>query len=130
MNDESRNTKPKVLAVDDEIFNLEILEETLEDRFNLFLVSSGEACLEFVSRCRPDIILMDANMPGINGFQTCEKLKQINESRDIPVVFVTALGLHDEIEEGYRVGGVKYIVKPFDTKTLLSTIYAVLGIKK
>ncbi len=127
MNDDCKNTKPKILAVDDEVFNLEILEEILDDRFDLFLVTSGEACLEFVSRCRPDIILLDVYMPGINGFQTCEKLKQIDESNDIPVVFVTALGLNDEIEEGYRVGGVEYIVKPFDTKTLLSTIDAVLG---
>lgn len=124
--DDAFNQKPKILAVDDEEFNLEIIEEALGDDFDLFFVRSGEACLEFIENTHPDAILMDANMPGINGFETCRLLKENPKTKHIPVIFVTALGLTEERDLGFSVGGAAYITKPFDLDTIIDLINSVL----
>jgi len=116
------NPNPKILCVDDEEINLEILEEALEDDFDLQVVDSAEACLEFVKACKPELILMDVNMPGMNGFDACEILKSNTESKHIPIIFVTALGRSVEREEGFKKGGDAYVSKPFEEDDLLSTI--------
>ncbi|NOR70326.1 MAG: response regulator [Methylomarinum sp.] len=128
MHFDTDNPNPKILCVDDEEINLEILEEALEDNYNLQMVESAEACLEFVNQCQPELILLDVNMPGMNGFEACKILKSNPKSCAIPIVFITALGREIEREEGFNSGGDAYVTKPFEEDILLSTINQALSL--
>ena len=86
----------KLMAVDDNETNLDILEESLEDAYSLQLVSSGSECLSKLEKNEPNIILLDVNMPNMNGYETCEKIKADPKTSDIPVIFVSALNSLDE----------------------------------
>ncbi|NOQ93146.1 MAG: response regulator [Methylophaga sp.] len=111
-----------ILAVDDEPFNLEILEELLEDDYNLVTAENGQICLDTVKESNPDLILMDVNMPVLNGLETCQKLKEDFEVSNIPVIFVSALSTTEEKMAGYKAGGEDYITKPFNEDELLAKI--------
>ncbi len=112
----------KILSVDDEPMNQMVIEEIMEDKYELKLVYSGEECLEQVESFAPDVILLDISMPGIDGYTTCEKLKQNNATRLIPVIFVSALTSTEERLRGYEVGAEDYIPKPYDHDELLKKI--------
>ena len=104
----------KILAVDDEPFNLEIIEEILEELdFELKLASSGPECLSMVEEYMPQVILLDVSMPKMNGYEVCKELKANPNTQDIIVMFVSARGTVEERMEGYSVGAEDYIVKPF-----------------
>lgn len=107
-----------VLAVDDEPFNLEILEEILEDRYELHTAKSGPECFEVLANLQPSVILMDVSMPNMDGYEVCRRLKSNQKFRDIPVMFVSARGALDERIQGYDAGGEDYIVKPFAREEL------------
>jgi CheY-like chemotaxis protein len=104
----------KILSVDDEPINQIIVEELLGTEFDISLVSSGEECLEEIDRIKPDLILMDVSMPGIDGYQTCRELKLRQSTQHIPVVFVSALSSIEDMMLGYEAGGYDYISKPFN----------------
>jgi len=114
--------KHTILAVDDEPFNLEILEELLDDDYEIKTAINGQLCLDTVKDIQPDLILMDVNMPVLNGLDTCQKLKDDFETSKIPVIFVSALSTTEEKMAGYRAGGEDYISKPFDEDELLAKI--------
>lgn len=81
-----------ILIVDDTPMNLEVLVQELTDQdFEVFVAIDGESPIEQLQYARPDIILLDVMMPGIDGFETCSRLKQNPETQDIPVIFMTAL---------------------------------------
>lgn len=107
-----------VLAVDDEPFNLEILEEILSEGYEFHSAMSGPECLEVVGQLQPSVILLDVSMPNMDGYEVCRRLKNNPESQDIPVMFVSARGALDERIEGYNAGGEDYIVKPFAREEL------------
>lgn len=112
--------KANVLAVDDNRGNLVALDAVLGGQYKLFLASSGEEALALL-QLRPDIdvILMDVQMPGLDGFETAELIKQQPACRDIPIIFVTAVYTEDPfIKKGYEVGGIDYFTKPFDPEIL------------
>ena len=119
---DKNNTHPKILCIDDEPINLEILEEALEDSYNLIMLQSAEECFHFITHSTPDLILLDVNMPGINGFDACIQLKSNPISKHIPIIFVTALGRESEKKQGFDVGGNDYISKPFEEDKLIETI--------
>ena len=104
--------RAKILIVDDEPTNLKVLKQILQDDYRLVFAKSGEEALTLASRERPGLILLDVMMPGMTGFDVCTALKADSQTRDIPVIFVTAL--KDEVDEtnGFAVGGVDYISKP------------------
>ena len=83
--------KALILCVDDEPVNLVIMEELLQDRYELLTAKSGEGCLQQVSLLVPDLILLDVNMPELDGLETCERLKADPETAEIPIIFVSAL---------------------------------------
>jgi len=115
-------SKALIIAVDDEPVNLFLLEDIIEDRYQVLLAESGEACFEHLQSVKPDLILLDINMPGINGFEVCEKLKNTPDLKDIPVIFLTAMmGAEDE-RRGLQLGAVDYITKPFTESILLARI--------
>lgn len=104
----------RILAVDDEPFNLEIIEEILEDlNFDLLLASSGPECLDMIESFDPQVILLDVSMPKMNGYDVCRAIKANPETHHIVVMFVSARGSVEERMEGYSVGAEDYIVKPF-----------------
>lgn len=111
---------PYVLAVDDEPMNLFLLEDIIEDRYELKIVNSGQACLDAVKERAPDLILLDINMPGLSGFDVCKALKQEPETNAIPVIFLTAMLGSDDERKGLDIGAVDYITKPFTESILLA----------
>lgn len=108
----------QVLVVDDSAISTESMRQALQNEFEVNDVSSGEACLELLSSggALPDLILLDIEMGGIDGFETCQKLR---ENHDIPVIFVTS---HDDLPEclkAFDSGGDDFVVKPFDPGVIL-----------
>lgn len=110
----------KILVVDDVPTNLDVLDEILEEaNYSVMVATDGTTALEVVQESRPDAILLDVMMPGIDGFETCRRLKADPAVEDVPVIFLTA---RDDIEgliEGFQAGGVDYLTKPFKKEELL-----------
>ena len=121
------NEKARILCVDDEPVNLAIMEELLQERFDLDTSVSGEDCLQQVDQHRPDLILLDVNMPIVDGLDTCRHLRNNPETSDIPIIFVSALASHSELMAGYEAGGDDYITKPFSEDILQKKIEVVLN---
>ena len=113
-------TGSKILLVDDTPENLKLLRQTLEtEGYNILVATSGETALRIARKANPDLILLDVMMPGMDGFETCRHLKQDEGTRDVPVIFVTARAETPSVVEGFRAGGVDYIVKPFQSEEVL-----------
>ena len=109
---DSRRTR--IFLVDDTQANLDVLQALLEPEGYLVSVApNGKFALKFVNRVKPDLILLDVMMPEINGFEVCRRLKANPETRDIPVIFITAEDATEAVLSGFEVGGVDYIQKPF-----------------
>lgn len=106
------DTRPKLLLVDDEPINLQVLRQVLQDDYRLFFAKDGDKALELASRERPDLLLLDVMMPGMTGYEVCTRLKQNAATAAIPVIFVTALADVDDEARGFEVGAVDYITKP------------------
>ncbi len=122
----STSNKPLILCVDDEPINIVIMEELLEDRYRLALATNGFDCLEIARTQTPDLILLDVNMPGIDGLETCAQIRDNSETAGIPVIFVSALATESELMAGYEAGGDDYITKPFSEEILQRKIEIVL----
>ncbi len=118
--------KPYILSVDDEEINQEIIVDLLEDNFDIKIVSGGRDCLESVSNKLPQLILLDVNMPDMNGLETCIALKQNQQSKNIPIIFVSALASPAEIQAGFDAGVNEYVTKPFDEYRLIEIINSYL----
>ncbi|MFM0738243.1 response regulator [Paraburkholderia xenovorans] len=112
-----------ILVVDDAPVNIGVVVESLEDNgFRVFVALDGEEALERAEFSQPDLILLDVKMPGINGFETCRRLKRADATRDIPVIFMTSLADTDDLVEGFSAGGVDYVTKPFQLAEMLARI--------
>ena len=116
-----------ILCVDDEPINITILEEILQDDYDLISVNSGQGCLELVSEHSPALILLDVSMAEMDGLETCRRLKQDLHSAEIPVIFISALASDQELMAGYEAGGDDYITKPFSGEILQKKIKVVLA---
>ena len=115
--------KPLILLVDDTPTNLGVLFELLKGRgFKVSVAEDGESALEQVNYARPDLILLDVLMPLMDGFTTCERLKAQPETREIPVIFMTALTDTVDKVKGFELGAVDYITKPFQQEEVLARI--------
>ncbi|QPJ60853.1 MAG: two-component system response regulator [Candidatus Nitronauta litoralis] len=111
----------KILIVDDTPANLGVLGNTLESEgYEISTAPSGEIALEIANSFSPELIFLDIMMPGMDGFQTCEALKNSLETQDIPVIFMSALNDVDSICKGFDHGGLDYIAKPFRREEVLS----------
>lgn len=119
-------SKPYILAADDEPMNLMILEELLEDEYELVCVENGVECLESVRNHRPDLILMDINMPEMDGLEACRQIKAMTDVASFPIIMVSALASETEVETGLAAGADDYISKPFDEEELLRVIQTFL----
>lgn len=122
----------KILIVDDNPQNLQVVGTVLKPHgFGLQFVMSGEKVFDAVKEQRPDLILLDIQMPGMDGFEISHALNQDPEYRDIPVIFLTAAYKDEEsIVKGFKNGGVDYVTKPFFTEELVARIKTHLRLKK
>lgn len=112
-----------VLIVDDVEDNLEILRDLLTfDGYEVQTAQDGEAALKQVREERPDLILLDILMPGLSGFEVCERLKADEDTRDIPIVFVSSMADLESKVKGFKAGGVDYINKPYQHAEILVRI--------
>jgi CheY-like chemotaxis protein len=112
-----------VLGVDDAPENLFLLKAAVKAGGYTFLgAKSGLECLAFVRRVTPRLILLDIQMPEMDGFETCRQIRQRTELRGVPVAFLTALKSPDDVKAGLAAGGNDFIVKPFDPARLLERI--------
>ena len=118
----------KILIVDDVPANLDVLCQTLEgEGYDVLVATSGEKAIEVCERTRPDVVLLDVMMPGIDGFETCRRLKANPDVRPIPVLFLTARDEMESIVEGLYAGGADYITKPFQKEVVLKRIRTLLA---
>lgn len=119
-----------ILIIDDTPANVGIMVEHLEDHgFRVTVAQEGEEGVARAEFVQPDIILLDVMMPGIDGFETCRRLKASATTRDIPVIFMTALtDTHDKIT-GFAAGGVDYITKPFQIEEVLARVATHLALR-
>ena len=121
--DKTDPTREKILIVDDIPANLNVLRQALEaEGYDLLFATEGETALKVAARAMPDLILLDIIMPGMDGFEVCRQLKKNQSTKDIPVVFITAMRETEEVVEGFRVGGVDYITKPFEKEEVLARV--------
>ncbi len=112
-----------ILIVDDNIINLQVLANFLDqDGFDIMVSQDGENGLELAQLGQPDIILLDVMMPGIDGFETCRRLKVNEATKDIPVIFMTALTSEENKLKAFEVGAVDYITKPIQQGEVLARI--------
>ena len=117
------STRDTVLIVDDSVESLHFLTDALEGAGLTVLVAlNGMAAIALVERVVPDIVLMDAVMPGIDGFETCRRLKADASNIDLPVIFMTGLSATEDIIRGFQAGGTDYVTKPVVPDQLLPRI--------
>jgi len=105
--------KPRILIVDDIAANIKVLNEILGEEYSISFATEWRKGLDLAQRVRPDIILLDVMMPEMDGYEICRRLKSETETRDIPVIFITARGSEADEEKGLAIGGADYIAKPF-----------------
>ena len=125
------NQTAKILIVDDIAANIDVLRQALQSEgYEISFAVSGEAALKLTARATPDLILLDVIMPAMDGFETCRRLKENESTQDIPVIFVTAKGEMESLVEGFRIGGVDYITKPFEKEEVLVRVLTHLKINR
>ncbi|NJL63530.1 MAG: response regulator [Methylacidiphilales bacterium] len=113
----------QILIVDDNPTNTKVLFNCLKSAgYRILIAQSGESALEKLEIASPDLILLDVMMPGINGFETCQCLKSSPVTQNIPVIFMTALSDTEEKLQGFSVGAVDYITKPFHQEEVLARV--------
>lgn len=119
-----------LLFIDDEIFQLQLMKKSLGKEYIVSIASTGKQGLELAEERRPDLILLDVSMPGMDGYEVCRRLKENKKTRLIPVIFVTARAEVDDEEQGLKSGAVDYITKPISLQILNARIALQIRIKQ
>ncbi|MEI7639867.1 MAG: hybrid sensor histidine kinase/response regulator [Syntrophus sp. (in: bacteria)] len=122
--------RPTLLVVDDVESNIDVLLETLGEGYTIRVATNGTAALDSVKKALPDLILLDIMMPGMDGFEVCRRLKDDPATRDIPIIFISALNEDVDEARGLVLGAVDYIIKPFNPAIVLARVHNHLELKK
>ncbi len=109
----SKSNRHLILIVDDSPINVEIMEMALEENYDIGTATNGQDALDFAREKRPNLILLDILMPEMDGYEVIRHLKASQQTKDIAVIFITALINEDKIVKGFELGAVDYITKPF-----------------
>jgi signal transduction histidine kinase len=126
-----RATTANVLIVDDTVENLRLLTSILgEQGYEVRSVTSGRQALQAVERDPPDLILLDINMPEMNGYEVCAWLKERDDLKDIPVIFLTALGEVTDKVKAFEVGGIDYVTKPFQIEEVQARVKTHIALRR
>jgi len=121
---------PRILVIDDEIHVIQLAQLGLgTEGFVVLAAMTGAEGLEKATSELPDLILLDVNLPDLSGLEICRKLKASSATRDIPVLFLSAMGQQHDVEKGIKAGGIDYVVKPFKVKQLRDQIRQILSEK-
>ena len=120
----------KILVVDDHVGNIRIIAEMLKGEYNVLAANTGARALQLAQENIPSLILLDVMMPDLDGFETCQRLKNNYITEDIPVIFITAKNEPEYIVKGFNVGGCDYITKPFNHEELFARIGTHIELKK
>lgn len=124
------NKKTLILAVDDKPHNLQILGKLLaENGYEVGMAQSGEQALNFVKKSKPDLVLLDIMMPGMDGYEVCRRMKSDVSLKFIPIIFLTAKCDAEEVVKGFEIGGNDYVTKPFNSPELLARIKTQVELK-
>ncbi|MBI3446892.1 MAG: two-component system response regulator [Magnetospirillum sp.] len=126
----TEDTRPVVLVVDDTPDNLKLMSGLLKDLYRVKIANGGEKALSIAnSEMPPDLILLDIMMPDMDGYEVCRRLKAGRATRDIPVIFLTAMTATEDEEMGLKLGAVDYITKPISPATVLARVETHLKLK-
>ena len=106
-------TKARILIVDDLKSNIKVLAQILRSDYEISVAMNGKQALESARRDDPDLVLLDVEMPDMDGYEVCEHLKSQETTHDIPIVFVTGKDTEEDETKGLKLGAVDYITKPF-----------------
>lgn len=124
------NEHIRILVVDDVLENIQVIGGLLREKgYMISVAQSGEQALEVVKENRPDLILLDVLMPGMDGFETCARLKADADFSQIPLIFLTALSETNHKVRGFKAGAVDYVTKPIEKEELLARIHLHLTLK-
>jgi sigma-B regulation protein RsbU (phosphoserine phosphatase) len=133
MNNQTADIPPQgnILIVDDTPANLRLLSSMLaEQGYKVRSVINGQMALTATQAAPPDLILLDINMPDMNGYQVCERLKADEGTRDIPIIFISALDATEDKIKAFTIGGLDYITKPFQLEEVLARVETHLALRK
>jgi len=116
-------SRKRILIVDDTAASLSLLASVLEPRgYEVLAAANGKDALKLADRAQPDLIILDVMMPGHNGFSVCRTLKSEDTTREIPIIFLTSRQETESVVEGFRVGAVDYIIKPFQAEEVITRV--------
>nr|MBL7178124.1 diguanylate cyclase [Desulfobacteraceae bacterium]MBU1903600.1 diguanylate cyclase [Pseudomonadota bacterium] len=121
--------KQKILIADDERFNLNILVDILKPDYKVIVAKDGKQALKRAESNPPDLILLDIMMPEMDGYEVCKNLKENEQTKDIPVIFITAMKEAGDEARGFDLGAVDYITKPFQAAIVMARVKAQLKMK-
>jgi len=114
------NQKPSILIIDDNPMNLMLASKVLEmNNYDTTTAESGPEGIELIEEKIPSLILLDVNMPEMDGYEVCRKIKEVEKWKEIPIIFLTAQIHTENLVEGFEAGGVDYITKPYKSEELL-----------
>jgi len=121
--------RSKILVVDDSPINIEIIDEALGETYDVKPAATGAEALELIGDCRPDVVLLDIMMPGIDGYEVCRRIRADPAFRHTKVIMVSAKAMTSERLEAYEAGADDYLTKPVDMDELLSKVQVFLKLK-
>lgn len=125
------HTVPRILIVDDEPSNIQLIAKILDKkRYSISYAEDGATALEMLRHSGYDLVLLDVIMPEMDGFEVCIKIKQEERLKDIPVIFLTAKANIEDVIQGFKLGAVDYVTKPFNDLELSARIGIHLELKR
>ncbi|MBI9092645.1 MAG: sigma 54-interacting transcriptional regulator [Desulfobacterium sp.] len=125
-----KTNKHLIMIIDDSPTNINILAGTLKDEFRLTIAKSGQTAFERLGQQLPDLILLDIIMPEMNGFEICRRLKADDRTREIPIIFITAMEEANKKTKGFELGAVDYITRPFHMAEVLARVRTHLSLRQ
>ncbi|MBZ0106271.1 MAG: diguanylate cyclase [Sulfuricella denitrificans] len=122
--------RPRILIVDDERININLLNALLKSDYKIMVATDGEQALKAAMTGKPELILLDIVMPGIDGYEVCRRLKATAATQTIPVIFITAMGEVENEAMGFALGAVDYIAKPFNSAVVKARVGVHMKLKR
>jgi signal transduction histidine kinase len=122
--------RQSILIVDDTAETIKILVDILSADYRTMVAKNGDKALEYISKSPPDLILLDIIMPGMNGYDVCREIKAKPDCIDVPVIFITVMGSEEDETQGFDLGAVDYITKPFSPAIVKARVRTHLELKR
>lgn len=122
--------RPRILIVDDERININLLNALLRADYKIMVATNGEEALRAAATGKPDLILLDIVMPGMDGYEVCRQLKAAAATQTIPIIFITAMGNVENETRGFALGAVDYISKPFNSAVVKARVGVHMKLKR